>query len=356
MNLLSIIIPFYNPGCFFKECLLSILTQQFIGLEVICIDDGSTDDSNKFLAELKNKFLCLKLIKNKDKGAGSARNLGLRHSNSHFIFFMDADDVLNPKFNLEKAVNYAFRNSLDILIFEAAFWKGNEQLERIPWCIYKENLPKKRVFSSDDIAEKIFNITGTEIWNKFYRRDFIFNCHIRFQNIPNANDVYFSFLALAKAKRISCLYEIAIKYRIHAGSTQANKKKSPKCILEAISALFKDLNLSSKKNIKMKMSFDQWMLSVLSFNFNTMNSDKALIELLSEAREVVRVVDPKNLDKKSLILLGYIKEKKVFPRYLLLKEIKNPTIEYSSNTFFPLLWFLNKIKLKLSFIFRNLIV
>ncbi len=347
--LLSIIIPFYNVSPYFKECLESLLAEDFLGLELICVDDASTDNSLQILNSFKNKFHCLKVLNNSNKGAGEARNLGLKEARGEYVFFMDADDALDSKFSLKENLRFAASNRLDILIFEAVFWDCKNSYKRIPWCFYKNNLPQKLVFSSEDVSKRLFQITGTEIWNKFYRRDFLLKNKVKFQNLPNANDVYFSFFSLSQAKRMACLPKVALKYRIHNNSTQAVKKKDPTCILTAIEALREDLNLMEPMNKEILISFQKWVLGVLHFNFRTLRDEKALLILLERAKTVIAELQYKDLsefDKKQRILLSYLQSKDKVPKFILTRELMNPTVTRSNYKFFPFFWILLKVKNK----------
>ena len=88
----SIIIPVFNTGNFLNNCLNSILKQSFEDFEVICVDDGSTDNSLNILKSYENKDYRIKIFTQNNKGAGAARNLGLKHVNGEYILFADSDD------------------------------------------------------------------------------------------------------------------------------------------------------------------------------------------------------------------------------------------------------------------------
>ncbi len=354
MNKLSVIIPIFNAEKYLKDCLESLLFQDFDGFEVICVDDGSTDGSLLIAKSYQNKFRKFKLLKQKNSGAGSARNLGLEFSKSHFLYFMDADDVFDKEFPLQSVVEKAIQNQLDLVIFEASFWNEIKK-ERISWCIYKKNVPQKKIFSNEDIRGNLFHITGSEIWNKLYSRNLIESNKIRFQNLSNANDVYFSFVALAKAKKISCFYQNGLLYRKHGTSTQATKYKNPTCIVQAIEALNERLNEELTSHRGCNISFTKWKLGVLHFNFRTMNNKVALVELFSQTKHLFAGFDPADkvfLDDHHAILLSYILANHKIPIYILAKELKNPKVEAKNTYFFPLIWLGKRIKSKLNLLIK----
>ena len=89
---ISVIIPVYNAELYLEKCIESVLGQTFDALEVICVDDGSSDASVEILRKFQNKDERLIVLQQKNRGAGAARNNGLRRAKGKFIHFLDADD------------------------------------------------------------------------------------------------------------------------------------------------------------------------------------------------------------------------------------------------------------------------
>src|SRR5690349_9778588 len=95
--LVSVIIPCYNVAAYIAECLDSVLKQYYTNIEIICVDDGSSDTTYSILQFYKEKYPFLILLANeKNRGAPYSRNQGLIHAKGHFIQFLDADDLLLP--------------------------------------------------------------------------------------------------------------------------------------------------------------------------------------------------------------------------------------------------------------------
>ena len=90
--LVSIIIPVYNQSRYLKNSFNSLIYQDYDNLEIICVDDGSTDNSLAVLMELKNADSRIRIIQQENKGAGAARNNGLKYANGKYVIFLDADD------------------------------------------------------------------------------------------------------------------------------------------------------------------------------------------------------------------------------------------------------------------------
>lgn len=235
---LSVIIPVYNTEKYLPKCLDSLFRQKFTDFEVICVDDGSTDNSLDILALYKN----ITVIKQTNKGSGVARNTGLQQAKGEYVLFMDSDDWLVDD-ALEKLI-YAVKNSnLDILIFGGkTYSKGKLRIGS-----YSANkIPKKylnHVFNKNEFKNEIFKFPSTS-WTKLYKRDFLIKNHIHFQEIFVGQDQLFFVNSMLKAERISVLAENLYCYwKKRPGSVTANKKKtdySPINVFRAIEQIIDD--------------------------------------------------------------------------------------------------------------------
>ena len=114
----SVIIPVYNAEKYLKQCLNSICRQTLQEIEIICVDDGSTDNSLNILQEYTNADPRIQVLTQKNQGAGAARNYGLRTARGLYLSFLDADDFFEPNM-LEEAVNTIELYSADFVVFES---------------------------------------------------------------------------------------------------------------------------------------------------------------------------------------------------------------------------------------------
>lgn len=110
--LISVIIPVYNAQNYLKECLDSILSQTLKEIEIICIDDGSTDDSYEIIEEYGRQYPNIVILRQKNQGAGNARNNGIAHAIGKYVCFMDADDYYAGSNVLELLYNKAEENQV----------------------------------------------------------------------------------------------------------------------------------------------------------------------------------------------------------------------------------------------------
>jgi glycosyltransferase involved in cell wall biosynthesis len=124
--MVSIIIPVYNVQDYLEECIDSLLNQTYKNIEIITIDDGSTDSSLKILMEYEKKINNLKVIKQGNEGQSIARNNGIKIAEGKYIYFLDSDDYLS-KYTIENLVLKMERNDLDLIRFSAkSFTKSKE--------------------------------------------------------------------------------------------------------------------------------------------------------------------------------------------------------------------------------------
>ena len=285
MPLVSVVIPVHNAGKYIKQCLDSILSQSLTDIEVICVENGSNDDSLKILRGYKAKDSRVQIVVQNDcRGAGHARNEGMTFAKGEYLSFLDADDYFDTKM-LEQLYNNAKEHSSDIVICDAYIY--NDETEDIlePKWIFKEKyLPEKTVFSYKDIPDTIFQLSAGTAWNKLFLRDFIFRHKLQFQVIHSANDLVFSFMASVKADRISVVNKRLIYYRRNIVSSLSDTiVKWPDGVYESTIELKRKL-INAGIYEEVKRSFANFCLFYCSWYLDEMKSWKAFKHLWYEIR------------------------------------------------------------------------
>lgn len=208
---LSLVIPVYNVENYLHQCLDSIFSQTFKDFEVICVDDGSTDNSLKILRNYAKNDKRLSIICQSNLGAGVARNRGMEKAKGQYIVFLDSDDFFELTF-FEKMIGQAINTNADIVICNR--FQYDNKTKKTELCFFPFSTSSmKNVFSIEDIPCHIFNWFRSETWNKLFRLDFIRNEALCFQPLRSANDLFFIFSMLAKAKRISLVDENLVYWR-----------------------------------------------------------------------------------------------------------------------------------------------
>ena len=122
----SVVVPIYNVENYLKECLDSLVVQTLDNFEVILINDGSTDHSYEIALEYVRKYDSFKLVSQNNRGASSARNIGISLAKGEYIYFLDSDDYLGKE-TLEILYNVSKKNKLDVLKFSAFTFHNNEK-------------------------------------------------------------------------------------------------------------------------------------------------------------------------------------------------------------------------------------
>lgn len=165
----SIIIPVYNSSSYLEQCIQSVLSQTYKNLEIILINDGSTDDSLSICYRLAKGNARVKVFDQKNKGQGSARNLGLKHANGTYILFVDSDDALAKK-TIE--LNYQILEkdpSIECLQFPIFMKYGTED------AYIRKNIEKKYQLESNEFKKLILedNVISWIVCDKIFKRDSI---------------------------------------------------------------------------------------------------------------------------------------------------------------------------------------
>ena len=208
---ISIIIPIYNTEKYLKQCLDSLIEQTFKDIEIICVNDGSTDNSKnileKFAAE-DNRFV---ILNQENQGASRARNKAINLAKGDYILFLDSDDFFAPQM-LEKSYNKALASDADITIFQFQSFDNKTNSFGSVSGINIENIPEEALFTHKD-CPKIFPTFYAVVWNKLYKTQFIKENKLEFQEIPCSEDISFCFESLALASKILVLKEVFVFYR-----------------------------------------------------------------------------------------------------------------------------------------------
>ncbi len=127
---ISVIIPVFNVGKYIRECLESVIVQKEIEFELICINDGSTDDSYEIVKEYEESFSNIRVFSQENRGLSVTRNRGISLSKGEFIYFLDGDDKLAEDYILCEAVKQMNIYKLDMMEFDAESFFETEDLKK----------------------------------------------------------------------------------------------------------------------------------------------------------------------------------------------------------------------------------
>ena len=229
------IIPVYNTERYLRDTLDSVLRQTLSSIEVICVDDGSTDGSGKILDEYAGKDRRVRVFHEENRSAGAARNYGLSKASGRYVVFWDADDEFR-KDALEVLYLRCRKLKADICVCTARR-RDDETGEVYASGAYlnRKLVPKEPVFNRKVIPQYIFNFASNVPWNKMYRRTFLIKNGLHFQEIRQANDVWFSMTALYCAERICTVKEPLVIYRVENTKSLTGKAAvNDMCVVDAL--------------------------------------------------------------------------------------------------------------------------
>ena len=237
--IISIVMPVYNVEPYLSKSIESILGQDFRDFELICVDDASTDASGKILQRYAKKDQRIRIIEHKENtGAGTSRNEGLSVSRGEWIIFLDADDYFSGQL-LSKAYRAAVENEVDVVYVNYnEFNQAKNCIDPMEKSLAVRKVMEDRVFSGRDLGHRIFEALDIVPWNKLCRKSFLQAKNLRFQELPNSNDVYFGSCVAALAEKIFFIMEPLVTYRTHhAHQISAQRGKNPSCAYEALKAV-----------------------------------------------------------------------------------------------------------------------
>lgn len=248
MAKVSVIIPVYNVEKYLPKCLESVLGQTFGDIEVICVNDGSTDNSLQILTEYANNDERIKIITKPNGGLFSARHVGMVSAVGEYILFVDSDDWIETTL-IEKTVDKIRETNVDVVIFgaysvkEDKIIKGMYSVNKIPEKF------KERVLELKDYENALFRFPPTA-WCKLYRKKFIDDNNIKFQEIKDGEDQLFYLHTILCAKNLYILNENLYYYiKNRTGAITADSKKTS---VSPILNFYASEELLSKLNIKDK--------------------------------------------------------------------------------------------------------
>ena len=238
----SVIIPVYNVEKYLRQCMDSVVTQTLEEIEIICVDDGSTDHSVEILQEYAALDSRVKILEQKNAGAGAARNNGMRHASGKYLSFLDADDFFDVQM-LEKAYKKAEEDHADISVYKCdMYYTDRREYAPANWVLKEANLPDYQPFSFRQVSGNVFMTFMGWAWDKLFLREFVDKYQLEFQEQRTTNDLFFVYSAMVLAQRISIVPEVLVHQRRDAEeSLSKTREKSWTCFYEGLKALKAEL-------------------------------------------------------------------------------------------------------------------
>ena len=230
MDLVSVIVPVFNVDKYIRECLDSILEQTYKELEILLIDDGSSDLSGKICDDYKNKYKNIRVFHRKNSGVSNSRNFGIEQSNGKYIIFIDSDDKISPTF-VEKMVDKS--NDCQLVCCNYSFW-------------YKDLLIDNKYdnvgyLNCKDLKLELFKKNSIKGYscNKLFRTDIIKKNNVKFNpDIKICEDLLFCFTYCQYVKRAYIIKDNLYYYRMRKTSASNYKNDRDLTVFDAFLRMY----------------------------------------------------------------------------------------------------------------------
>lgn len=338
MGKVSVIVPVYNAEKYLPQCLDSLLKQTYTNIEVILIDDGSTDKSLAICQSYANKDNRIMIHSIENSGVSTARNLGIDCATGEYITFVDSDDWAEPNM-LECVVNNIEQTESDLVIWSyfKNYYNNEIKLSLLPGGdqVFEEDkdiLYLKTIYGRYSEGEVTEGVSVGTTWCKLYRTDFIKERGLKFNpSLTRAQDTIFSIYAFSYAKRISYFDENLYHYRISNSSTTSGTRfisdtHSP---FDLLLDEYRDFMIKNSDSKKLEVSFNARTIQVLLWHIEHYYFHERYPKgLLNKRREIVSLiqsepyknallnVDKRLLPRKEKVMSLLFKRKFIFTFYL----------------------------------------
>lgn len=235
----SVVLIAYNTAKYLRQALDCLLLQTLKTIEIICVDDGSTDETFKILKEYASKGEHITILKHKQNfGAAVARNAGLAVAQGKYLLFLDSDDFFEPDM-CEKMYQKAIKDKSDVVIAGHFFYaKGQDYKQKR----YADKLLKASAFNPLKLSKDLFVLVSPSAWTKLFRAELVRQKQVFFENLKSCNDYTFSYTMLAASNKISIMKTPFVHYRVNTGTNiSSNRGDKATCILYAVMGLKRNL-------------------------------------------------------------------------------------------------------------------
>lgn len=296
--MITVIIPIYNLSKYLRNCLESVINQTYKDLEIICINDGSTDDSISILKEYEEKDDRIIIIDKENEGVSAARNEGIEKSNGEYLFCIDGDDYIDEDF-FEKFYYNAKKNDSDLVVL-SSFWNLDKRVNKN----YHSALPTCSMFIRKKILEE----------NKFLRYPL---------NVQPGEDGIFSHKLLMFVYNISFEYDTKYHYIKRVGQDSQRAIKEPKILLVAIKKwlelleeFYNEYNFWESKSLSFAKYIEQEaFLAFRTKNFTAEEEIKIFEILKNSLNKIIKNIDKEDYKYFSKEFITFIESDSIKEYY-----------------------------------------
>lgn len=224
----SIVVPVYNVEKYLEQCMESLLKQTLKDIEIICVNDGSTDGSLEILENFARKDSRVRVITKENSGYGNTMNIGFSNAIGEYIGVVESDDFALPEM-FERL--YTVAKMYDVEMVKSNYLAYSEEktehIENLKGVEYEKVINPLK-------CQTLFTVPSSSIWSAIYKKRFIDENNITFHETPGASyqDVSFGFLSLLYAKKVVCLKDAYLCYRIDNVNSSVKSREKVFCIMD----------------------------------------------------------------------------------------------------------------------------
>ena len=339
----TIVIPVYNTKQYLVKCVESITNQTYKNLEILLVDDGSTDGSAEVCDKLAKTDARIKVIHKENGGAGTARNLGIDIASGKYIMFLDSDDWLDI-YAIENVVQHAEENDIDVVRFGYVRDFGNKQL------IKKNTFLENKIYQEDEcltIRRRILGLVEEELSHpenmnylascgfNLYKKELLRKSGVRFISIKEVGsfvDGLFNFCVFADVRKFEFIDKPYYHYR-KTNETAATAKYRSNYVerqIHLFELLKSEIDKREQWDIFEEAYNNRVVLSTMEMAFNTMRNRKSFKERYQEIDSILKHqqfriaynnFSLKHMGVKWKIYYFFIKHSMTFPVYFMTKII-----------------------------------
>lgn len=277
MKTISVVVPVYNVEKYLKECLDSIIHQTYKDLQIILIDDGSTDSSGSICDEYAIIDNRITVVHQVNQGAGAAKNTGLELINGDYFVLLDSDDYIELDM-LEIMMNQMIYHRVDIVqcLFLHEAISGSLQANYV-----FQRKKMRKISPSEFLYEMLFDWKYALFWNKLFKRDML-KC-IRFPQDRKIDDEFFTYKLIGNSASILCIDNCFYHYRMRkTGVMNGNTKY--RLITDRVESFEERYEFIAKRFPSLKKDFYKHLSEYIDYEL-IHTEDIALIEYLNKKHD-----------------------------------------------------------------------
>lgn len=239
----SVILPIYNVASYLEETFQSVIRQSLKEIEIIAVNDGSTDQSEEIIRKYKQLDSRIVSFTQENQGQSAARNVALKHATGKYIYMMDSDDVLNNPDALQICYEYAEKNQADFIFFDGESF-SEKGVHRDSWNTKRTHLVEEnKKYAGEYLLNLMLDTEAHNcvVWLLFIRKDYLDEIGLQFYEGIIHEDELFTTILTLNSENIFCLRRNLIGHRLRPASTMiiSYSKRNLNCYLTVADELLR---------------------------------------------------------------------------------------------------------------------